>query len=122
MDVPKPSIDLAKIMKLAMLSKNVLFYSLDLCVLSRKELYKVEEARFVFGLIVVPILDLTLKSSKGYTFLTSAGMGAINDSVFRLMGGEERREGEERRGGGGEERGRGGEERGGEERGGGGRV
>ncbi len=85
-------------MKLAMLSKNVLFYSLDLCVLSRKELYQVEEARFVFGLMVVPILDLTLKSSKGYSFFKSAGIGAINNSIFRLMGGEEGRRGGEEKG------------------------
>ena len=69
-----------------MLGKNVLFYSLDLCVLTRQELYEVQESRLVFGFVVVAVLDLALQGRKLDALLTCARVSAVHDGILRLWG------------------------------------
>ena len=67
-----------------MVSKDGLLNPLELDVLSWEKLLKCEEAWFVLGLIVVAILDLTLKGGELDGLITSAGVSPVYYGITRL--------------------------------------
>ena len=67
-----------------MVGKDGLLDALELDILSWEELLKREEARLVLGLVVVPVLDLTLERSKLDGLVTSARVSPVNYGVPRL--------------------------------------
>ena len=72
-----------------MVRENGLFDAFELCVLYGQELVEGEKAWFVFGLIVVAVLDLALQGSKLDGLLTGAWMGAVHNGILGLWGGGE---------------------------------
>lgn len=67
-----------------MVGKDSLLDPLELDILSWEELLEGEEARLVLGLVVVPVLDLTLERSKLDGLVTSARVSPVNYGVPRL--------------------------------------
>ena len=53
--------------------------SFQLDILTREVLFQNQEARFMFGFIVVAILNLALEGSKLTGFITGAGINPTND-------------------------------------------
>ena len=60
--------------------------SSDLDILFGKEFLQIEKTWLVFGLIVVPILDLALQGSKLNCLYSGAGMSGINHGILGLLG------------------------------------
>ena len=67
-----------------MVTEDVLLHTLDTHVLLGQELHQVQEPGLVLCLVVVPVLNLTLEGGELCGFLTSAWVGAVNDSITRL--------------------------------------
>ena len=72
-----------------MVCPNELIDTFKLDILFGKEFVQIEKTWLVFGLVVVPILDLALQGSKLDCLFSGAGVCAINDGILGLCGGEE---------------------------------